>query len=95
MLQILVIVNKLRDEQAQQENGGKRLTVSAVYDSIKRSNSSLKRRAKKQLEDSIDRVLVAVREEEDDSDSFEGDFDGLEEEPIPKIKVGFSSHNII
>lgn len=81
-------MNKLREEQAQQENS-KRLTVSIVYDSIKRSNSSLKRRAKKQLEDSIDRVLVAVREQEDDSDSFEGDFDGLEEDPLPKPRVCF------
>ena len=82
-------MNKLKEEQAQQENGAKRLTVAAVYDSIKRSNSSLKRRAKKQLEDSIDRVLVAVREQElDDSDSFEGDFEGLDDdEPVPKLKV--------
>lgn len=85
--QILVIVNKLKEEQAQLENGGKRLSISAVYDSIKRSNSSLKRRPKKQLEDSIDRVLLAVREQENDSDSFEGDFDGIEEDSAPKLKV--------
>jgi ribosome biogenesis ATPase len=77
-------VRKLADEQA--ENGGKRLTVSSVYDSIKRSNSSLKRRSKKLLEDSIERVLLVLKEERDDSESFEGDFDGIEE-PGPQLKV--------
>lgn len=86
-----MIVNKLKEEQAQLENGTKKLTISAVYDSIKRSNSSLKRRPKKQLEDSIDRVLLAVREQEDDSDSLDGDFDGLEEEGVPRVK----DHNIM
>ncbi len=86
-----MIVNKLKEEQAQLENGTKRVTISSVYDSIKRSNSSLKRRPKKQLEDSIDRVLIAVREQEDDSDSLDGDFDGLEDESAPKVK----DHNIM
>ena len=80
-------MRKLADEQAQFENGGKRLTVSVVYESIKRSNSSLKRRSKKLLEDSIDRVLLVMREEQDDSDSIDGDFDGLEEAG-PQLKVG-------
>ena len=76
----MAVVRKLADEQAQLENGGKRLTVSAVYDSIKHSNSSLKRRSKKLLEDSIDRVLITLKEQENDSDSLDGDFEGLEED---------------
>jgi ribosome biogenesis ATPase len=91
-LQILAIVNRLREEQAQFEHGGKRLTVSAVYDSIKHSNSSLKRRSKKLLEDSIDRVLLALREQENDSDSLDGDFEGIEEGSDPKLKVCVSSY---
>jgi ribosome biogenesis ATPase len=71
-------VRKLADEQAQLEDGGKRLTITAVYDTIKRSNSSLRRRSKKLLEDSIDRVLQVLKEEQDDSESLDGDFDGLE-----------------
>ena len=85
--QIYQVVRKLADEQAQLENGGKRLTISSVYDSIKHSNSSLKRRSKKLLEDSIDRVLLVLREEQDDSESLDGDFEGLED-PVPQLKVG-------
>ena len=80
------IVRKLADEQAQFENGGKRLTIPFVYDGIKNSNSSLKRRKKRELEDSIDRVLLVLKEEQDDSDSLGGDFDGINEEP-PQLKV--------
>jgi ribosome biogenesis ATPase len=91
--QIYQVVRKLADEQAQLENGGKRLTVSNVYDSIKHSNSSLKRRSKKLLEDSIDRVLLVLREEQDDSESLDGDFDGLED-PVPQSKVGHKSSEV-
>ena len=61
-----------------------------MYDSIKRSNSSLKRRSKKLLEDSIDRVLRVLKEEQDDSESLDGDFDGLVD-PEPQLKVWHES----
>lgn len=80
------MVRKLADEEAEHEDGGKRLTIALVYDSIKRSNSSLKRRSKKLLEDSIDRVLLVLREEQDESDSLNGDFEGIEEN-VPMLKV--------
>jgi len=86
-VQIYQIVRKLADEQSQLEKGGQRLTISTVYDSIKQSNSSLKRRPKKLLEDSIERVLLVLKEEQDDSESIDGDFDGLEEENGVKLKV--------
>lgn len=79
-------MRKLADEQAQFENGGKRLTVSIVYENIKRSNSSLKRKSKKLLEDSIDRVLLVMKEEQDDSESLDGDFEGIDD-PAPHLKV--------
>lgn len=85
--QIYAIVRKLADEQAQLENGGKRLTITIIYDYIKRSNSSLKRRSKKLLEDSIDRVLRVVKEEQDDSESVDGDFAGIDDAE-PQAKVG-------
>ena len=89
---IYQVVRKLADEQA--ENGRKRLTVPSVYDSIKHSNSSLKRRSKKLLEDSIERVLLVLKEEQDDSESFEGDFDGIEElEPQLKVRT-FNDYGI-
>ena len=87
--QVYQIAKKLADEQAQFENGGKRLTVPFVYNCINNSNSSLKRRSKKLLEDSIDRVLLVLKEEQDDSDSLDGDFNGIDEEP-PQLKVGES-----
>ncbi|TAQ88045.1 hypothetical protein B7494_g3610 [Chlorociboria aeruginascens] len=87
---IYQIVRKLSDEQAQYPTGRIRLTVATVYDSIKHSNSSLKRRSKKLLEDSIDRVLLVLKEEQNDSDSLDGDFDGIEE-PGPQLK----EHNIM
>ena len=86
--QIYQVVRKLADEQAQYENGGGRLTISSVYDIIKHSNSSLKRRNRRQLEDSIDRVLLVFREEQDDSDSLDGDFEGLEDS-VPQLKVRY------
>jgi ribosome biogenesis ATPase len=52
-----------------------------VYDGIKKSNSSLNRKSKKLLEDSIERVLDVMKEEDGSSDdlgSIEGEFDGVE-----------------
>ena len=73
----------LADEQAQ-HNGdtrpSSRLSVSMIYDYIKRSNSSLNRKSKRLLEDSIENVLLAMREDEEDSEelgSIEGDFDDI------------------
>lgn len=87
-VQIYQVVRKLADEQSQVAGGGRRLTVPFVYDSIRNSNSSLKRRSKKLLEDAIDRVLSVMKEELDDSDSVEGDFDGMEEQGV-QLKVNF------
>lgn len=80
------LVVKLEDEileqqQNQSKNGGgkspKRLTVTSVYDSIKKSNSSLARQKKRPLEDSIERVL-AVRKEELKVDELEDSDDAIE-----------------
>ena len=55
-----------------------------VYEKIKRSNSSLSRRSKKLLEDSIERVLEVFKEEdseddEDDIGSIEADLNDMGE----------------
>ena len=60
-----------------------------MYEFIKNSNSSLKRRKKPELENSIERVLQVLKEEQDDSDSLDGDFDGIEDE-LPQLKVSES-----
>ncbi|KFY81638.1 hypothetical protein V500_11234 [Pseudogymnoascus sp. VKM F-4518 (FW-2643)] len=89
--EIYQVVRKIADEQAEREDGGKRLSTSTVYDSIKNSNSSLKRRPKKLLEDSIDRVLLVIKEEQDDSEaSLDGDFDGIAD-AAPVLK----EHNVM
>lgn len=77
-------MRKIIDDQG--ENERIRLSVSAIYDTIKRSNSSLNRKPKRILEDSIERVVEVVKSDvlgEDEEDSVNGDFDGLEEQPQP------------
>ncbi|POR37094.1 Putative AAA domain-containing protein [Tolypocladium paradoxum] len=54
-------------------------TVPAIYDAIKRSNSSLSRQKKRPLEDAIDRALQLRKQEQDDSDDSEAAID----EPEP------------
>ncbi|KAJ5151846.1 hypothetical protein N7492_010141 [Penicillium capsulatum] len=74
------VVRKIVDDQP--DTGRIRLSVPVIFDSIKKSNSSLNRKPKKLLEDSIERVLeVMKRDGEDEEDSVEGDFEGLEEPP--------------
>lgn len=82
-------MRKIADD-LQLEGENVRLTPPVVYDRIKRSNSSLNRRGKKLLEDSIERVLEVVKTDvlgDDESDSIEGNFEGLEENST--IPVGF------
>lgn len=79
-------MRKIIDDQG--ENGRIRLSVPAIYDTIKRSNSSLNRKPKRVLEDSIERVVEVVKSDvlgEDEEDSVNGDFEGLEEQaqPVP------------
>lgn len=67
---VAAIVQKLESDF---KGNGRRLTVTAVYDGIKRSNSSLARQKKRPLEDAIERVLSQRAAEEprpgEDSDS--------------------------
>ena len=78
-------MRKIVDEQVEKDQ--LRLSVPVIYDSIKRSNSSLNRKPKKLLEDSVERVLDVVKAdvlgEDDEDDSIEGDFEGLAEQPPP------------
>ncbi|KAH8907320.1 AAA-domain-containing protein [Coniochaeta sp. PMI_546] len=58
-----------------------RLNISAVYDAIKRSNSSLARRKKKELEDSIERVLSQRNEDMRELAAEEGD-EGVDDDDV-------------
>ncbi|KAI0163177.1 ribosome biogenesis ATPase-like protein RIX7 [Pestalotiopsis sp. NC0098] len=88
------IVIKLENDQAEKTartGEPPRFTVSGVYDTIKRSNSSLAREKKKPLEDSIYRVLQ-FRKEERKKDMENDDDDAMEDAPAagaaPPIKEG-------
>lgn len=89
-------MRKLADEQTQYDDGQRtRLSVLDVYQRIKRSNSSLNRKSKKLLEDSIERVLAALKEEDGSSDdlgSIDGEFDGVE---ISEFKVCYSQGELL
>ena len=57
-------MRKITEEQIQYGKSDAPLSVVTVYDRIKRSNSSLNRKSKRLLEDSIERVMEMVRESE-------------------------------
>ena len=68
--EVYQVVRKIIDERAQYEDTtANRLAFAVVHDEIRQSNSSLNRRPKKLLEDSITRVLRTFQQEsESDSD---------------------------
>ena len=75
-----------------------RLKPQQIFDHIKQSNSSLKRRPKKQLEDSIERVLLVFQEEESGEDemaSLEGDFGNGTSEPKEEKSLDFMNKQIV
>ncbi|MDB5910435.1 MAG: hypothetical protein JWP34_4549, partial [Massilia sp.] len=65
-----------------------RLSVSTVYDAIKRSNSSLARRKKRELEDSIERVLSQRNEDLKEFAEEEEEGEDDEEERMTKEAEG-------
>ncbi|KAL7932351.1 P-loop containing nucleoside triphosphate hydrolase protein [Trichoderma chlorosporum] len=66
-------------KKLEESNDGKPFkTITAAYDAIKRSNSSLSRQKKRPLEDSIDRVLQFRKEELDDSEDSEAAIEDAE-----------------
>lgn len=75
---IYQIVRKYLDDK---NESPLKLKISTIQDHIQRSNSSLKRRPKKQLEDAIERVIDVMREDEEVSDDvadIEGDFGDMD-----------------
>ncbi|KAL3480123.1 P-loop containing nucleoside triphosphate hydrolase protein [Aspergillus californicus] len=81
--EVYQVVRKIVDDQADTDKV--RLSVAVIYEAIKKSNSSLNRRPKRILEDSIERVVEVIKTDvlgEDENDSIEGDFAGLEVGPI-------------
>ncbi|POS84435.1 hypothetical protein EPUL_002297 [Erysiphe pulchra] len=68
--EVYQIVRKLIEEQEKLEAHNRPVTVNYVYNSIKQSNSSLKRRPKRNLEESIERALQILKQDmQEESDS--------------------------
>jgi ribosome biogenesis ATPase len=90
--EVYQIVRKYLDDKT--DTPASKVRAGTIYDWIKNSNSSLKRRPKKQLEDSIERVLTVIQEDEsDEMASIEGDF-GEEEGKEEKPPVDFLNKSI-
>ncbi|KAF1992714.1 AAA-domain-containing protein [Amniculicola lignicola CBS 123094] len=85
--EIYQIVVKYLDDKAE---SSLKVQPHHVYDWIKSSNSSLKRRPKKLLEDSIERVLGVIQADdsgEDEMASLDGDFGNPPEKAKPPIDI--------
>ncbi|KAL9128004.1 MAG: hypothetical protein Q9217_003230 [Psora testacea] len=85
--EVYQIVRKFADEHAQygddERHERQRLSVPMVYERIKRSNSSLNRKSKRLLEDSIERVLDVLKQDadarsDDEVGSMDGIFEGID-----------------
>lgn len=79
--QVYQVVRKIVDERNQYDaSDNSRLSFANIYDAIRRSNSSLNRKPKKLLEDSIERVLETIQQ---DGESDSEEFANVEEERKP------------
>ncbi|KAI1616595.1 adenosinetriphosphatase [Exophiala viscosa] len=89
--EVYQVVRRIFDERAQYGDPDTRLTFASVYDQIKASNSSLNRKPKKLLEDSIERVLDTIQQDaKDDSDEFVNVDTPTTEEQRQKISSGLN-----
>ncbi|KAK5080852.1 Ribosome biogenesis ATPase rix7 [Exophiala xenobiotica] len=79
--EVYTVVRKIMDERAQYGDDS-RMSFAQVYDEIRGSNSSLNRRPKKLLEDSIERVLDSMRGEEADEEEEALDAPGAAPSPV-------------
>ncbi|KIX95651.1 uncharacterized protein Z520_08771 [Fonsecaea multimorphosa CBS 102226] len=76
--EVYQVVRKIIDDRAQYGDApSTSLSFAVVYDEIRASNSSLNRRPKKLLEDSIQRVLETIQQ---DQESGSEDFVAIQEE---------------
>ncbi|KAF2473612.1 AAA-domain-containing protein [Lindgomyces ingoldianus] len=93
--EVYQVVRKFLDDRNESSLKVKPYTV---YDWIKNSNSSLKRRPKKVLEDSIERVLAVIQEDESGEDEMgpiDGDFGNSQEAKKPKEPVDIMNKQIV
>ena len=87
----------LQDAHLDEGRLSSKLSVPLVYEHIKRSNSSLSRKSKALLENSIERVLDVLHQDsldDQDADSFQDDFDGIDLE-APTTPKNDMNRNIV
>jgi len=91
--EVYQIVRKYLDDHSE---SALKVKAYSIYDWIKSSNSSLKRRPKKQIEESIDRVLAVMQEDESGDDELASieDF-GLQESPKKSNEVDIMNRQIV
>ena len=79
--EVYQVVRAIIDEETQYGGAPPQLRFAQIYDNIKASNSSLNRKPKKILEDSIERVLESIRlDGEESEEEINGDFEDLDEQ---------------
>lgn len=88
--EVYTVVRKLIDDRTQYGNDS-RLSFAQVYDEIRGSNSSLNRRPKKLLEDSLQRVLDSIRDDGRNEDGEDVEEDVLDA-PAP-LQAGTNGLN--
>jgi ribosome biogenesis ATPase len=92
--EVFQIVRKFQDEQP--EGSSPLPSVAAVYRYIQASNSTLKRKPKQLLQNSIDRVLAVLMEEEENDSEEVGPMDlDPEDLKIPDRSANFMNKSII
>ena len=89
---ILNYVREFTQVQLDSPNASKTLGVTQLYNLCQERDSQLRRLKKVQLEASIQRALNILRSEivieSDDAETFDSDFEGMEDLNLVEVKVG-------
>lgn len=90
---ILHYVREFTQVQLDSPNQSKLLGVTQLYNLLQERDGQLRRLKKVQLEASIQRALDILRSEividSDDGETFDSDFEGIEDLTMVEVKVSF------
>ena len=96
-VKVYQVIRKIADERNMYSDTKARLFPRDVYDEIRNSNSSLNRKNRKMLEDSIERVLETMEqdgEQDSGSESINGQLGGLEDEGVRSTKAAYTPNGL-
>lgn len=88
------MVRKIIDERAQYGETTGRLSFAQIYDEIRNSNSSLNRKPRKLLEDSVERVQESIRLDERARNDKDDEFEEALDTPTAKEEVTKPSNGL-